>query len=227
MNIYSIYRVTNIVNNKVYIGFTSNLNIRIQTHKKRLHLYNFKFYAAIKKYGWDNFVWEEIYQSKDLSHTKNVMEPYFIEHYDSYHIGYNSTLGGEGGSGRICSDKTRMLLSRTYEEKWGHDKSREIKQILIKNHPANNLNSRDIWLKSIKNNHASKTGNQNLPKGKNHSNYDHTVYKLQNIITLEILTITQQDFLKKVNRIGSGNFSQMVRGKRKSCWDWRLISIQN
>jgi group I intron endonuclease len=227
MGIYSIYRVTNIINNKVYIGFTSNLNVRIQTHKSRLHLYNFKFYAAIKKYGWDNFIWEEIYQSKDLSHTKNIMEPYFIEYYNSYHKGYNSTLGGDGGCGRLCSNETRIKLSGTLEEKWGNDRASEIKQILIKKHPANNSNSRDSWLTSLKKNHASKTGKQNLPTKEKHHNYDHALYTLQNINTLEILTITQHDFLNKINAKGSGNFSQMIRGKRKSCWGWRLISVQN
>ena len=156
------------------------------------------------------------------------MEPYFIEYYDSYYKGYNSTLGGDGGCGRICSDETRIKLSGTLEEKWGAERAEEIKQILIDKHPANNSNSRDFWLNSIKNNHASKTGNQNLPKGEKHPNYDHTVYTLEHKQSKEVVSLPQQEFLQHYHSdYQGGNFSSMIRGNRKSFRGWRLISTQH
>ena len=98
-NIYSIYKATNTINGKVYIGFDSNWPNRQKSHKYLTHKRNQNFYYAIRKYGWDNFIWEVLYQSKDGEYTLKIMESYFIKQYDSYNNGYNETLGGEGTFG--------------------------------------------------------------------------------------------------------------------------------
>ena len=53
-----------------------------------------KFYRAIRKYGEENFYIEllETVPIQDL----NEREKYWINYYDSYNNGYNSTLGGDG-----------------------------------------------------------------------------------------------------------------------------------
>jgi len=101
MSIYSIYRATNTINNKVYIGFTSEkMSSRQRSHKSRAKTFsNNKFHNAIRKYGWNKFQWELIYQAKEdagpkKSHTLTVMEDYFIQEYDSITNGYNSIPGG-------------------------------------------------------------------------------------------------------------------------------------
>jgi group I intron endonuclease len=96
MIIYTIYKVVNLINGKVYIGFDSNWPNRQKIHKSNYPKIDYKFYQAIKKYGWDNFNWEILYQSKEKEYTLKFMENYFIEQYDSFKNGYNSTLGGEG-----------------------------------------------------------------------------------------------------------------------------------
>jgi group I intron endonuclease len=101
MNIYTIYKATNKINNKCYIGFDSHWPKRKSEHKSaamRDKSYN-KFYNAIKKYGWDNFIWEIVYQSTDGNHCLNSMEPYFIKEFNSLSTGYNSSYGGESGLG--------------------------------------------------------------------------------------------------------------------------------
>lgn len=101
MNIYSIYKATNIITGKSYIGFDSHWPKRKSEHKSaaiRDTSYN-KFYNAIKKYGWESFVWEVIYQSTDGDHCLNTMESYFITGYNTLSDGYNSTKGGESGLG--------------------------------------------------------------------------------------------------------------------------------
>ena len=56
---YVIYKVTNSINGKVYVGKTYNFEKR-----KREHIYdiedNLPFHRALKKYGIYNFVWEII-----------------------------------------------------------------------------------------------------------------------------------------------------------------------
>lgn len=107
METYTIYRATNLINNKVYIGFTAHWPHRINGHnydRRYGNAENKAFYNAIKKYGWEAFEWDAIYQSQDFEHTLKVMEPHFITEYRSWVgfedcNGYNTTLGGEGTRG--------------------------------------------------------------------------------------------------------------------------------
>lgn len=76
--------------------------------KKRNKLYN-----SVRKYGWDSFICEVIYQSYDGKHCINIMEPHFIKEFDTFKNGYNSTNGGEGGSyERESKTKKKMSLAR-------------------------------------------------------------------------------------------------------------------
>jgi len=109
--IHSIYRFVNQNNNKVYIGYTSNWTSRLRDHQTRFANIDTAFYHAIRKYGWDNFTYEVIYQSLDKDHTHKVMEEYFIREYNS-HIddghGYNMSYGGDGNNGYCAATLYKM-----------------------------------------------------------------------------------------------------------------------
>ena len=88
-----IYSITNLINNKMYIGQAENINIRWWQHK---HYYNNpvhmnscpKLYKAINKYGIDNFqfsILEEIELDIDITDR----EEYWIKYYDTVNNGYN------------------------------------------------------------------------------------------------------------------------------------------
>lgn len=117
MIIYSIYKVVNTSNGKVYIGFDSKWPRRRNSHKYHTKDRNQHFYNALRKYGWENFEWEVIYQSKDGEHCLNVMEPFFIQEYNTFEQGYNSTLGGEGTLGRITNNITKDKISKSLKGK--------------------------------------------------------------------------------------------------------------
>lgn len=125
MIIYSIYKVVNLINGKVYIGFDSNWPSRQWAHfynHRAASCPNWPFYNALRKYGWENFHWEIIYQSKDGDHCKNVMENYFIQEHNSFinfsdSNGYNSTLGGEGTFGKFQSEKNKLDQSKRRSSK--------------------------------------------------------------------------------------------------------------
>lgn len=91
MSIYTIYKITNILNNQCYIGYTNNWKLRKRQHKRYSQplLHN-----AFNQYGIDNFTFDIIYQSKDKQHCLNTMEPFFIKEFDSIKNGYNTTTGG-------------------------------------------------------------------------------------------------------------------------------------
>lgn len=130
MNIYSIYKVTNKINNKVYIGFDSNWPHRKNSHKCYHKKGDTKFYRAIKKYSWHNFEWENIYQSRDKSHTKDVMENHFINEHDSFKNGYNSTLGGDGTFG---IKRKGQKVPYNHNDWIGRKHTEETKQLMSKN----------------------------------------------------------------------------------------------
>jgi len=112
MIIYSIYKFVNQKTGKCYIGYTENPEKRLQQHKNYNKKRN-KLYNAIQKYGFESFDFQIIYQSKDPVYTKNTMESFFIDEYNSYKKGYNSTLGGEGAKGpKSKSAKIKMSKSR-------------------------------------------------------------------------------------------------------------------
>ncbi len=111
MIIHTIYKFVNTINGKVYIGFDSKWPNRIIVHKSSSKNQDTKFYRAIRKYGWDKFEYSVIYQSYDKDHTLKVMENYFINEYDSFHNGYNSTLGGDGVLGLIHSENAKRNIS--------------------------------------------------------------------------------------------------------------------
>ena len=93
-----IYRITNSVNEKPYIGQTSRtLEIRFNSHKYSKKK-NGKLYKAIKKHGIEKFKIEEIdcAFSKEQADNKEI---FWIKHYDAIDNGYNIHIGGNCQSG--------------------------------------------------------------------------------------------------------------------------------
>lgn len=120
-----IYKSLNKANGKVYIGKTTNELER----RSYIHFLNAEnnmqniFYRAIRKYGKENFIFEQIDSANSIEELNNK-EVYWIDYYRSYIgfndcNGYNMTLGGDGGdtfSGRTDEQKQkyRKWLSEKY-----------------------------------------------------------------------------------------------------------------
>jgi group I intron endonuclease len=107
-----VYRVTNTINGKVYIGKT------LQTAEARWaeHVYMARrnapwiFNRAIRKYGAAAFGIEVLYTAK-TENELNVMETFFIILHQSQirENGYNMTLGGKGASGKRTPEQCRRI----------------------------------------------------------------------------------------------------------------------
>lgn len=90
-----IYKITNNINGKIYIGKTTRtIRERWKEHLEQTNYKKSKFYNALNKYGIDNFTIEEIEECDDS--ILNEKEIYWINFYNSYENGYNSTGGGDG-----------------------------------------------------------------------------------------------------------------------------------
>lgn len=114
---YVIYKATNKINGKIYIGKTYNFEKR-----KNEHIYEMNnglpFHNALKKYGLENFEWEII----DHANTdKDIREKeiYWISklrtciNFEDCN-GYNLTLGGEGGVSWNSKPVSRYDLDGNY-----------------------------------------------------------------------------------------------------------------
>lgn len=89
-----IYKITNNINGKSYIGQTTDYKRRFQEHRQLGYgsEQNKLLYYAFKKYGIENFSFEVI---EDKTPNYNEREKYWIAYYDSFENGYNMTEGGE------------------------------------------------------------------------------------------------------------------------------------
>ena len=114
MDIFSIYRITNVVTGKVYIGYTNNPIKRWKKHQAsaRDPKSKTKLHNSLRKHGPSNFKFEVIYQSNDKLHTKKTMEPIFIVEHDSVNNGYNITRGGDGGPGVTSKNASKYNKER-------------------------------------------------------------------------------------------------------------------
>lgn len=109
-----IYKFTNLINNKIYIGQTrQKLNNRYKQHLKAKD--NYPIHAAIRKYGIENFSFTTIEiieaDSKELLIDElNKLEINYIKEYNSLvPFGYNIE---KGGVGKIPELKKETLLKK-------------------------------------------------------------------------------------------------------------------
>lgn len=113
-----IYKITNIQNNKIYIGQT------IRPVEQRFHrhindalnnILNTHFARAIRKYGKDNFV-VEIIDTAQTQDELNQKERYWIQYYNSVQEGYNETDAISKCGGNTYQSKTEEEME-TIKEK--------------------------------------------------------------------------------------------------------------
>ena len=96
MRTYYIYKATNKINGKSYIGQTINYKNRLWQHRRCYEKEDCKFHDAIKEFGFDNFEWEVIETCERKEEADNLERKY-IELFDSYRNGYNENKGSVGG----------------------------------------------------------------------------------------------------------------------------------
>lgn len=109
-----IYKIICLTTGKLYIGQT----LRTIEKRWKRHIRDakkgseHKFHRAIRKYGEENFTVEELLAvsaptKKELKAQLDSLEIEYISRFNTREKGYNSTDGGEGTAGRVCSEESR------------------------------------------------------------------------------------------------------------------------
>lgn len=88
-----IYKITNKINGKFYIGQSNNINRRFQEHITKGQLSRIPLDIAIQKYGKENFLYE-ILEECSIDQL-NEKEKYWIEKLQATKYGYNCSTGGD------------------------------------------------------------------------------------------------------------------------------------
>ena len=104
INTFSVYKITNKINGKVYIGFTSySIEKRFREHiNKSKYESNVirPLYVAMRKYGVEQF-FIDLIETVEARQEACRREKFWIKHYNSYgEGGYNATKGGDDGSSK-------------------------------------------------------------------------------------------------------------------------------
>lgn len=91
-NMY-IYQITNLINNKIYIGQTNNIAKRWSNHKC-CNSPNMVIAKAIKKYGVENFKFEILYRNIPIEQIDELEQKVIAKKNCRVPNGYNVALGG-------------------------------------------------------------------------------------------------------------------------------------
>lgn len=152
---YTVYQHKNKINEKIYIGIT------MQEPNKRwgLNGVNYKssphFFAAIQKYGWDNFEHNILFTNLTKEEACKK-EQELIEFYNSMdrNFGYNSTSGGEtfimnketkekisqalkgnkNGLGKSCTEEKKKISEAQKGREFSEEHKRKLSKAAQRRH---------------------------------------------------------------------------------------------
>lgn len=225
MKKYKVYKITNLLNSKIYIGYTGlELNERFRCHKNSKDT-SMIIVSAIKKYGHENFLIEEI----SSFNTKDEATEFEIEMIAKYHPEYNIHPGGMGGA---MFGAMNPMYGKTHSEEWKECKSISMKgdknPMYGRTHTAetkallSEMKSGTIpWNKNKKNIYSKETlAKMSLPKPKEHKEKLSRTYTFINPKN-EVVCFTGLLSFCKENDLNAGAMSEVYNGKRPHHKNWK------
>lgn len=169
---YTIYKVTNLINNKIYIG-------KHQTKNPHDSYYGsgYMIAAAIEKYGKENFRKEFLFifdNEKEMNEKeKELITEEFVNREDTYNLG----VGGQGGphfKNKKHSEETKKLLGAKSTNYFSVEENRLIfgNKMKGKTHSEETKQKIGNKRRNTKQSEETKTKISNSLKGKKRSEED-------------------------------------------------------
>ena len=144
-----IYKATNRINGKVYIGQTKHsLEHRKNSHERDTRCrkkHSTYFHEALAKYGYENFVWEVIDESNSQVEI-DKLEKKYIQEYRSMdkEFGYNLKDGGKEGG--IYNEEGKRRLGESTKKKWANpETAAKMREGLRKGTETVKKNAENFW----------------------------------------------------------------------------------
>lgn len=110
-----IYKIINDINDKIYIGQTTRtIKERWKEHLTTNKRQDLPIYRAFNKYGKEHFQIEIIEECENQ--FLDEREIYWINHFDSYEMGYNASIGGESPT-TLENKEIESIISKWEEGK--------------------------------------------------------------------------------------------------------------
>lgn len=205
---FSVYKITNLINNKVYIGSSNNPERRWREHKsnsqnKNSITYNYPLYCAFRKYGIENFYFEIIATNFKTRFDMEEYEKQQIQKYQSDIKGYNQSCETHNA---LSDENIRNNLKTKVVAININDLSQTI---------YDSVSEAAIALKTDRSSiHQCIKGNKRYSKIK-----DYIIRKIDkdnNIIEPD--SLTSQEVIKEYN-----NKNPIINGERHNITDWCKI----
>ena len=215
---YTVYQHKNKINGKVYIGITMQeperrWGINGGNYKSSPH-----FYAAIQKYGWNNFEHNILFQNLTKEEACKK-EQELIKKFNSMNreFGYNSTSGGEIF---VMSEETKQKISQAMKGNkngLGHPCSEEKKKKISEAQKGRHLTEehKQKLSEAAKKRHTScsNQAKENIRK----SSHKKPIYCEE----LDVIFESVQECSRQLN-IPATNISKLCRGKGKTLKGYHL-----
>ena len=205
--IKAIYKITNLINNKIYIGQTVHPDKRWWEHCNRAHTHydDYPIHLAIEKYGEDNFQFEVLEWTEDYDNREKEL----IKQFNSLSPdGYNLIEGGP--SPIMCG------------EAHPRNKVKDIDlPLIIMDLKNNKLSDRDIAKKynltdkiiaDINHGYTHKVDNENYPLRKRRGSQKLTEKEAEEIKNLLRTTNLSYQTIADKYKVSKGNIYQINRG---------------
>lgn len=221
-----VYIVTNKINGKQYVGYTT----KSLEERRKIHLYKsnsnsnkhyfYLFKQAIRKYGIDNFNWEILERCSSIEECCEK-EIYFINKYNTISPnGYNLTKGGNGG---IASEVTKSKISNSVKKYWSSNKSLNI---LVKATKEDRSSwAKKSWEIKKQRGYIAPTLIHKEESKLKMSLTKNSLNKLKwlNIYTLEEVCLSLTDMSRKT-RLSIGVFNHLKKGRQaQTKCGWKII----
>lgn len=230
MDKFIVYKITNTLNGKVYIGITKFNDPNNRWKNGFGYKKNSLISKAIKKYGWETFT-KEILHDNLSKETACNLEIVYIKKYKDLNISYNIANGGEGSES--ISEETKEKLRQYKGEKSSMYGKKHTKESIEKIRKG----STGRFFSSITRQKISDANKRyNGMRGKTHT--EEVKKQISERCSIPILQYTLQgEFIKEYSSITQAQLELNIKsnhigccciGRRKTCsgFIWKYKNIQ-
>lgn len=220
-NGYIVYKHTNKINGKVYVGITHYKDPNKRWCKGRGYKHSILFYRAINKYGWDSFMHEVLFTNLNKEEACTI-ERALIAKYKREGISYNIANGGEGAES--FAEETKEKLRQYTPWIKGRKHSKQAKEKMSAAVKKRWQENRESLLKAIKN--APKKKRTWIPDEEFRKYQSEKLSKAINCYDLfghYLTTYKSSVEAEKVLKVDLSHIAEAISGKRKTCggYQWK------